>query len=238
LVAAGEMNVNEKLAFTTDGTIGNVFADVCDKPVGCSVKVEGYKAGHIGITVIFGGYEIAQQTVADSVNTMLDGASNCGNRCLIINVGYVDGTTESFSYKTSASDIAVIKQPVAPYTKVNIIQTDVPSGAKVVLDDVDQPSGHTYFLSEKEAKVSVPETGGTIVYCGTKCSINGQEFSAGIANVFVGNTDGTTPKDLNQTIEIGSKDPSMIRVIMIYAGDFSAQVTALKAQYPDWEWAE
>lgn len=235
MVTAGNMTVNGELEFGTDGTIGNIFADVCQDEKGCSVNVDSYKAGHIGVTIVFGGYEVPNQTVADSVNTMLTGASNCGNKCLTVIVGNADGKTESFTAEVEAGSFN-LKAPEAPLALVNFIFPNVPQGSEVILLG-NRPVGHSYFLSTPESKVSVPETGGTVIYCGSKCSVDGTTYEAGSAIVLPGGpTDGKTPEDLNLTTSVESKDSTMVHVFMYYDVKFLSQVTQLQAEHPDWNW--
>ena len=235
LIAVGKARINNEIRLTTDGTVGNIFADVCQKESGCQVTLAKYKAGHAQVTIVFGGEEKVSETVAGAVNTMLEGASNCGNKCLTIFIGYVNGDKKPFTAPIEPADVD-LKDPQGPFAEVKMILPGVPSGQEIVLNQENTPIGQEYFLADSPAKVSVPETGGTIVYCGAKCTINGDKYDAGMAIIFVGTTDNSTPKDLNRTIEIESNDPTMIRVIMISDANFQGQVEAFKVKYPDWEW--
>lgn len=246
LVTLGKAKISVGSAYTqvipNDNTIGNIWTDVCSDAAGCKATLTDYKAGHVGVTVVFAGFEVPADTLAAAVNNMFK-PSNCGGSgCLEILV-YNKKTTPLvtiFSAPTTSSVVAkVLIAPTEPYAKVNIVLTGVPAGAEVVLNAAQLPVGQEYYLSDKEAKVSIPEGGGTIIYCGTKCEIDGESYKAGVAIRLNGNaSDGSTPEDLNLTAMVKSSDPNMIRVIMIYGTDFDQQVSDLKTQYPDWEWSE
>lgn len=246
LVTLGNGNVSIGPVFTLvisgGETIGNIWTDVCSDAAGCKVSLSGYKPGHVGVTVIFAGFEVPAETLAGAVNNMFK-PSNCGGSgCLEIVVynNKTDPLSIHFKDPITSGDVAkVLVAPTEPYAKVNIVLAGVPAGAEVILDAAQSPVGQEYYLTDKEAKVSIPEGGGTIIYCGTKCEINGESYKAGVAITLRGNpSDGSTPKDLNLTAIVKSGDPNMIRVIMIYGTDFDQQVSGLTTQYPDWEWSE
>ncbi len=233
-------DAHEKL--TSDGTIGNIYTEICDKPEGCKLGVLNYTPGHVQVTVVFGGTEVPAETLAWAVNFMLSpGSSNCGaNGCKTVNV--VDRnsfpTVGTFTQMVKPADVAgFLTAPKAPYVQVKLNYKGVPKDANVITDSKNVPVGQEYYLADKEASVSVPEAGFTVIFCGAKCTIDGKKVPAGTAKVFEGTkSDGSTPADLNRTLSISSSDPNMIRVVMIYGGDTAAQLAQLKAKYPDWTW--
>lgn len=227
-------------ALTASETEGNIFADVCAEVGGCSAVISGYTAGHVGVTVIFAGYENPDDSLIGGINNMLE-PSNCGGSgCNTVFAHNIKGRVLTFEKKIEAVAVAGFLTPAKPpYVSVNFRYEGVPSGAIVIRDDAKNIIGHEYFLIDKDAFVSVPEGGGTLIYCGAKATIDDAECSPGTVMLFTGaKSDGATPSDLNGTIRIVTTDPSSIRVIMIYAGSFEDQVAQFKAQYPDWDWPE
>lgn len=219
---------------------GNIFADICATPKGCSAVVSEYSAANVGVTVIFAGYENPDDTLIGGFNNMFN-ASNCGGSgCKTIYIHNIKGKDLTFKKAISSNDVAKFLTPAKePYVVVAFRYEGVPSGAVVIKDDAKNVIGHEYFLTDKDAYVSVPEGGGTMVYCGAKAVIDGVKCPAGTVMLFTGTkSDGSSPEDLNYVIHILTTDPSAIRIVMIYAGSFDDQMARFKVQYPDWDWPE
>ena len=242
LITAGNANVTKgdvvvKMATDKKGTVGNVFSDVCESD-SCKVTVDGFKAGNVGVTIVFGGNEDPKDSLTDATNGMFK-APNCGGSgCKTVNVYNGKGKSWSFKSAIKADDVAkVLTAPAEPFVKINIKFADVPADAKTLLDGNDNVVGHEYYLTDKKAFVSIPEGGITVFVCGTDTTIDGTLYKAGSAVVFNGTaSDGSTPKDLNFTLSVESSDPTMVRVYMFYGGKPSDELAALKAQYPDKTW--
>lgn len=224
---------------TSDGKIGNIFTDICTNQDGCKLTVSKYTAGHAQVTIIFGGKEVPAESLAWAINNMLKSASNCGaSACKSVIVTTVKGAFgDPFTKVITASDVsAALTAPVAPFAVVNPAFKGVPQGAEVMTSG-KTPIGQVYFLADKDAAVSVPEGGITVIYCGSKAEVDGKTCKAGMAMALMGTaSDGATPEDLNRTIAVTSNDPTMIKVYMIYGGDPQAQLAQIKADHPDWDW--
>jgi len=229
---------------TSDGTIGNILADNCREqtPEGCSITITGYTPGHVGVTVVFGGYEVPDETLVAAVNNMLKSAPNCGaNACKTVKVNYFGANQPvnlSFTNAITPTDVAgVLLDNVLPYANVAIDDyLNMIGRSQVVLDDTDKPVGLMFYLANEVSYISVPEAGGDVIFCGSKATVNDIECPAGSVMVLKGNpTDGSTPKDLNKTITVESSDPAMIRVIQLNT-DFENQLKELKIKYPDSNW--
>ncbi len=227
-------------ALTASETEGNIFADVCAEVGGCSAVISGYTAGHVGITVIFAGYENPDDSLIGGIKNMFE-PSNCGGSgCNTIFAHNIKGNALTFEKKANVVVAKFLTPAESPYASVNFRYDGVPSGAIVIRDDAKNIIGHEYFLTDKDAFVSVPEGGGTLIYCGAKATIDDVNCPAGTAMLFKGiKSDGATPSDLNYTINLVTTDSSAIRVVMIYAAEsFEGQIAQFKAQYPDWDWPE
>ncbi|MDP2723092.1 MAG: hypothetical protein Q8O72_10065 [Bacteroidales bacterium] len=227
-----------KYGFAED--IGDIIFDVCQKKSGCKAGSIGMTAGHAAVTIVFGGYEDPKDSLAWAINNMFDPKSgNCGSGCNKVYVGNMQtGEVHEYTSDATSDQLTYAVMPPAPYVKVSLVGANIPTGAGLLIEK-DNPVGHVYYLTDKDAFVSVNEAGGTVIYCGAKCNINNHDYDAGTAVSFIGvETDGSTPEDLNYTIEIKSSDPSMIRVYLVYAGSFENQVILLEQQFPDWKWIE
>lgn len=225
---------------TTDGTIGNLYANVCELQSGsCKATVTDFSAGNVRYTIVFAPFEVPTETLTGALNSM-GVAPNCGGSgCPVINAYSKNGKEMSFKRgdKVKASHVSdLLTAPVAPFVEINLIYGSQPMGAEpIILNKV--VVGSIYYLAESDSFVNVPEGGGTVFYCGANAEIDGKTCKAGTAIRFDGNkSDGSTPDDLNRTVKILSSEPNMIRVYMIYATDFNVYVEKLKADYPDWEW--
>jgi hypothetical protein len=225
---------------TTDGTIGNLYSNVCELASGsCKATVTEFSAGNVRITIVFAPFEVPAETLAGAANRM-GVAPNCGGSgCLVINAYGKNGQEVSFKRgdKVEATHVSgLLTAPVAPFVKINLIYGAQPQGAEpIILNKV--VVGSIYYLAESDSFVNVPEGGGTVFYCGAKAEIDGKTCEAGTAIRFDGTlSDGNTPEDLNKTVKIVSSEPTMIRVYMIYAMDFNTYVGTLTSTHPDWAW--
>lgn len=227
----------------SDGTIGNILADNCREqtPEGCSVTITGYTPGHVGVTVVFGGYEIPDETLVAAVNNMLVSAPNCGaNACKTIKVNYFGASQPvDLSFTTAITPVevsGVLLDNVPPYVNVTVVDdANMISRSKVVLDGT-KPVGLMFYLVNEVSYLSVPEAGGTVIFCGSKATVDDVDCPAGSVTILKGDpTDGSTPDDLNRTIVVESSDSTLIRVVQLNT-DFENQLQMLKEKYPDANW--
>lgn len=230
------------IIMASDGTIGNILADNCREqtPEGCSITLTGYTPGHVGVTVVFGGYEIPDETLVGAVNNMLANAPNCGaNACKTVKVHYFGANQLvdlSFTAAITPTDVVgVLLENTPPY--FNVVVGDV-GRSQVVLDDTNKPVGLMFYLANNASYISIPEAGGTVIFCGSQAKVDDIDCPSGSVMILRGNpTDGSTPRDLNKTITVESSDPTMIRVVQLNT-DFENQLKELKNKFPDANWPQ
>jgi len=224
--------------FGASEVTGNIIAGVCSGANGCVDAITGAKAAHIQVTIVFPGYEIPNESAAWAVNFMFNPeSSNCGDGCKEVYFGNLNsGEIKKFDKAITAPDLDLVA-PEGPYSKINIVVDGTPSGSEDILNDAGDPIGQKYYLADKDAFVSVPEDGGTVFYFGAACTLNGITRNAGDAVVEYGiKTDGGTPHDQNQTVEVICSQPEMVLVHFFHGGNFEEELQKLKNEYPDWNW--
>lgn len=224
--------------FGASEVTGNILAGVCDQESGCVTPMIGAKAGHLQVTIVFPGYEIPNESAVWSVNFMFNPeSSNCGDGCLEVYFGNLNnGTIKKFDKEITATDLNLIV-PDGPYPKINIVVDGIPSGSKVITNDAGDPIGQKYYLADKEAHISVPEDGGTVFYFGTACTRDGISQKAGdVVTMYGIKSDGGTPHDQNETVELVCSQPEMVLVHFFHGGNFDEEIIKLKSEFPDWNW--
>lgn len=138
-------------------------------------------------------------------------------------VEYFFGIKPALARKAQADwtkpEVAVAAEVVAEIQKPAL--PAVPEGSMPLLKEDGTPKGYALILyKDAPAKVSRPEGGWTIVTSGAS-TIDGVEFPGGetVGNVilYLGvNPDGTTPEDLNETLEIEEYVTGHISVTTIW----------------------
>lgn len=202
---------------SSDGTEGNVVTLLCNEPQGCDTEVKDYTPGHVGITIILAGKEIPAQTALGAVVNLFN-APNCGGSGCKTNHHYQSGKQETFTTKPSAVKLDV---PWESITAQTAIVGEPPANAQVIKIG-KKVVGHSYTNSGS-FEVSVPEgAGGTILYFPNGGTVNGETVAKGTVWSVNGNlSDGSTPEDLNSTLQVSGTD---VQVTMVYLADLKAFV--------------
>lgn len=245
IVAVGKFTFSGTIAnpftglFGASEVTGNILAGVCDDESGCVTPMIGVKAGHAQVTIVFPEFEIPNESAAWSVNFMFNPeSSNCGDGCKEVYFGNLNtGAIKKFDTAITAPDLDLVA-PTGPYPKINIVVDGTPSGSKVILNDAGDPIGQKYYLTDKDAFISIPEDGGTVFYFGAPgCIRDGISQKAGDVVTMHGiKSDGGTPHDQNETVEVVCSQPEMVLVHFFHGGIFEDELAKLKSEYPDWVW--
>lgn len=226
VIAGGNYHAGSR-SFQSDGTEINIYLIVCDSAENCQTQVSHYTAGHLGVTTVMPGMEDPSSVALSAVRLGFD-ASNCGDPgCKTVHL-YQDGqASQDFTAKPGSVEVAGFSGAVPDSI---VIAGDVPDSSRPVKYQ-DQIVGHRYQLDAAVAQsVSVPENGGTLLFCQAGCQVNSTSVNAQTWVYIRGNrTDGTTPQDRNRTVTIQSSE--LVTVVLLNGANAQTVASAIAGSF-------